>query len=360
MFQALRGWFDRRRAFRELRAIEGHDNHAYAGYFSDQLHLAKASFDNGAKEKSLRIWREMHMQYPDLSLTSAKALSLLIDLGRHDEAEALVKEGLRRYPRYKTIFAAAFARIAYRRGDLDTAIARCEDLRRRFPRLPDGYSIAADCLTDKGRPADAEELLSRGVGKIPNDVDLCMRYAQAAVRRQDWKEGLKRWKTVWERFEPTSGLLGEAECLTHMERYDEADTILIEACDRFSMNAWPFCQWAELPAIKGDISEAVRRWHFVLDRFPGFEHAYPKAVATLRGAGQETEADEVLRVGVTRFPEDLAINLEYARSAHKRRDWTAAVERWTLVRHRFPDCAEAREQQAVAMAAVEGQGAPPG
>ena len=353
MFQTLRGWLERRNAFRELRAIESQDNQAYLGFFSDQIGVARAEFDRGGQDKALRIWREMHTRFPDLTLTSEKAFNLLIDFGQHEQTEALIHEGRKRYPKYKSLFASVAARVAYRRGDLDEALRRCEMVRRQFPRVADGYTIAAACLNDLGRQDESEALLRSGVQKVTDNLDLCMRYAQSAMGRRDWEEGLRRWKIVWDRFQPTSGLLGEAECLKELGRFDAAEIVLNDACERFHMNAWPFAQLAMLSTTKGDFDEAARRWDVVLSRFPWFEYAYPKAAEALRQVGREADADEILRVGMTRSPADLAVNLEYARSAHRRGDWAAAKERWALVRARFPDCDEARAGEIEALAASE-------
>ena len=67
------------------------------------------------------------------------------------------------------------------------------------------------------------------------------------------------------------------------------------------------------------------------------------------------DADEVMRVAVTRFPQDIAVHLEYAGNAHQRGEWTTAAERWALMRERFPECIEAREKEMEALAAPKKQ-----
>jgi predicted Zn-dependent protease len=308
VFEALREWFERRQAFRELRAIEEGGSGAFSKFF-------------------------------------------LIDVGPHDEAEALIREGRRRHPRFRSLYAAAFARVAFRRGDFEEALRRYEIVRRGFPQVADGYNIAAACLTELGRRDEAEAILERGVRKLPDDLDLCKRYAQAAERRLDWPEGLRRWKTLSDRLDEVVGFLGEAGCLKQMGRLDEAEVVLTDACERFRGNSWPFAELASLSTTKGDFAAAARRWEAVLQLFSGHEPAYLKAAEALRLIDREAEADEVLRVGMTRFFANLAINLEYARSAHRRGDSVAECERWALVLERFPACAEAREEEMAALAA---------
>jgi predicted Zn-dependent protease len=193
VFQWLKDWFERWRALRELRADEGEDNHGYIGFFSEQIHFETIEFGAGRREKALQLWRAMNTRFPDLSIISKQALNLLLDLACHDEAETLIQAGRARNPRYESVFAVVFARIAYSQGDLNEAIRRYEAVRRTFPQLAEGYVGAATCLVDLGRLDEAEALIGRGVQKFPDDFNLHMRYAQTATRRLDWSEGLQRW-----------------------------------------------------------------------------------------------------------------------------------------------------------------------
>jgi len=112
---------------------------------------------------------------------------------------------------------------------------------------------------------------------------------------------------------------------------------------------------AGLAAAQGDIDEVIRCWEVVLYRFPGFDRAYTAGAEAMRKVGREADADELLRQVVGRSPAYLAGHLEYARSAERRGDWSAAAERWALVRVRFPDCDEAREGEAAALVLAEQQ-----
>jgi tetratricopeptide (TPR) repeat protein len=329
-----------------MRAAQKEHSRAYSHIFLDQIALANGAYEQGAPEQALAIWVKMRARFPDLTVTSEKGLNLLLDLGCYNEAEALLKDGLERFPGNAAFLGVGSARVAYRRGDLEVAIRRCEILRRKFPRVTEGYTVAATCLSDLGHQDEAEAMIRSGVSKCQYDADMLVRYAQHAARRCDWPEALLRWQRVIRQFQVVPGWLGAAQCLKEMGRFPEAENILTGACEHFHMNPWPFAESASLATTKGDFDEAVQRWESLLRQFPGFGFAYPKAAEALVKVGREAEADELLRVGITRSPEDLAINLEYARNAHRRADWAAASERWALVRDRFPDCAEALEQES--------------
>ena len=349
----LKEWFERRRAMRELRASETENSQAFEGYFAEQIDLARRSFEAGDQTGAPDIWNQMHARFPILCLTSENALSLVLDLGLCDEADALIQEGRKRYPRYRRLYAARFARVALRRGDFEEALRRCASLRRKYPSLPEGYGVAATSLVALGRHAEAEVLCGRGAVRLRNDFNLLVQHAHYASQRRDWLQALQRWNLVATRFpDLPTGTLGEAECLKELDRFDEAEDALNTVRERFSMKVESFAALAQLSFTKGDIAEAIRRWDVVIGRFPYFAPAYKNAAELLRRTGQDKKAEDLLGIAVTRVRSDLDVHLEYARCAHGAGDWTAAAERWALVRERFPDYDQAAQLEAEARLAV--------
>lgn len=151
----------------------------------------------------------------------------MLDLGRYDEADAMMQEGRRRYPHHAH-FTRGYAQSARQRRNFQEALRRCEILRKKFPRVADGYTIAAACLTDLGHYDEAEAMIGRGVRKLPNDFDLHMQHARNATQRREWPEALQRWEVVRSRFEGQFlGPLGAAQCLRELGRYPEAEKILV-------------------------------------------------------------------------------------------------------------------------------------
>src|SRR5262249_25966096 len=109
---------------------------------------------------------------------------------------------------------------------------------------------------------------------------------------------------------------------------------------------------------RGDLNEAARHWDTARRRHPYFPQAYMAGAEVERRAGRADKADEFLASGGRMIKGGLDLHLQYGRSAHSRCEWGAAIERWALVRERFPDCDEARERSAEALVALAQQGAP--
>jgi tetratricopeptide (TPR) repeat protein len=363
VFQGLKDWLERRAALGEIQVREkiGRD---FKPFFLEQVEIAYEAFDRGAHQQAYEIWTKTRLRFPALSVTTKRGLNLLLELGRYDEAEALMREGRRRYRANAGSFSAdqpAFlsagsARIAYQRGDVQEAIDLCTILRRKFPHVAEGYTVAAACLFGLNRQDDAEAVIAQGLTKAPGDFEMHKQYARNAMWRRDWPEALRRWKVMSDQFrDQWLGPLGVAQCLREMGRFAEAEEILGGACETFYKSDWLFAEAADLATAKGDLEEAVRRWERVLTRFPGLIVAYPRAAETMNKIGRIAQADELLTFAVNRFQSDIYVHLEYARNAHRREDWGVAADRWGLVCERFPNCEEARQRQVEALAAAKRQ-----
>ena len=357
MFEALTAWFERRRALRELRAIEGKSSQGFAKYFSEQIVAARLAFRAGDRERALRIWRDMNECYPKLCMTSDEALNLVVDLGQYDEVEALIRVGRRRYPWHRAMFATISARAAHGRGDADETLRRCAVLHRKFPGVAAGYTIAAACLADLGRKDEAEAMIEQAASRFPRNYEIIVAHARYAERGKDWPKALERWRVLTDRFDDFLGPVGVAQSLREMVCYDEAREIATEASERFPDSPWADVELARIAAAVGNLEGAAQHWETTRERFPDFAVAYTAGAEAVRRVGREAEADKILGLAVTRLRYDLGVHLEFARSADRRGDKTA-MERWRLVCDRFPDCAEARGRAAEALMTPEDHTAP--
>jgi predicted Zn-dependent protease len=161
-----------------------------------------------------------------------------------------------------------------------------------------------------------------------------------------------------ERFSSAAVVLNIVQCLRALDRNDEAEEILADLSIKMPGNRYVLVESATIASARGDFEEASRRWAVVRKRIPLLAAGYTSGVEVERRLGREAEADQILVQAVTYLKSDLGIHLEYARSAQRRGDWTSALERWALVRERFSECDEAREQEAVAVAVVDTQAGP--
>jgi tetratricopeptide (TPR) repeat protein len=344
MLGALTEWWERRKVLREFQRDQEGPQQPFDGYFQDQIDLAWTALRDGDPEGAYDIWRKAHRDHRELSLTSERGLKLIAELGRHDEAEMLTREGLRLYPRFRSIYAEVYALVARNRGDHQEAVRRFSDLRRQFPMMAIGYSAAALSLRELGHDAEAEAVIKSGIEQLPADFEMLSAYARFSERRRDWPETLRRWEAVRDSADHWLGPVGIAQTLCELGEHGNALTIARDAIERFPTDHWPYVAAADSLLGLGDLDGAIAEYARIRLLFPFFGVAYYRSVELARKAGREAEADEILEAAVSRMRFDLGLHLDYARSADRRGDQAESKTRWSLVRSRFPDCAEAQNR----------------
>jgi uncharacterized protein HemY len=228
-------------------------------------------------------------------------------------------------------------------------------LRRKFPRVVEGYTVAAACLTRLGRENEADAMIEQAARRFPREFEIIVARARNAVRRKDWPNAFHRWESIRNQFDHFLGPVGMAQSLREMGRHAEAKELAMAASDQFPTVPWTYAELANIAAAEGDFNETRQHWETARSRCPDFVMAYTAGAEAARQVGQEAEADKILGLAVMRLRFNLDLHLEYVRNAHHRGDWDAATERWALVSDRFPECTEARERDAEARAARKKQ-----
>ena len=86
-----------------------------------------------------------------------------------------------------------------------------------------------------------------------------------------------------------------------------------------------------------DFSGALQQWQYIMERFPDNPSGHAGAGAAFREMGNLDKAEELLAQAFLRFPSSSEVATNYGWIANARRDWDPAVQRWELVRQRYPD-----------------------
>jgi predicted Zn-dependent protease len=130
------------------------------------------------------------------------------EMGRHDEAEHLLLDALKR-PRLDSLACwIEMAFIAEGRGDWAEAARQWGDVRTRSPLVLDGYCRGALALAKCNREAEAEEILRAATEHFASSPAPWIEYARAAERRRITHEAEARWEQVRVRFPNESVIAG--------------------------------------------------------------------------------------------------------------------------------------------------------
>ncbi|WP_419727961.1 tetratricopeptide repeat protein [Lichenicola sp.] len=143
--------------------------------------------------------------------------------------------------------------------------------------------------------------------------------------------------------------LAAADVHRQAQRYDEAEAVVSEALRASPDHPGLLICSAWVAQQSGRPEEALERWARVRIIARTNPVGYSAAVHVHHKLGQVNAADALAMDGLARFPDDSALKINYAWSAHHARNWAQAAERWELFRTYSPDVKLGYLQGAVAL-----------
>jgi predicted Zn-dependent protease len=349
LLSAWHNWRERREILRDIRRRRADQSERDRFLARDLLEEALTVIDLNDRRKGTAIWTSTAERYPAEVRASPLALDVLLKLHRYDEADALMREGAKKHPR-EVYFAKGLATVALTRGDFGVAIERYAALRKRFPGVWQGYVLGAQSLAAVGRMEEADALAERAMTQFPQEIGGFLEYGRLAVRREDWVEALRRWQIIQDAFRDRAfGPLGRAQALIKLERYDEADEVLIASRIRFPVDSSMLSEFARCAQARGDVPEAVKRWKRRVERVPMETYGYYDAAKAFEDMGEYAEAEAILRAAVDRFPLEDGPTVRLAKLLHERQDYAKEAEAWAALRQVFADNEESYTRGADAL-----------
>jgi tetratricopeptide (TPR) repeat protein len=296
-------------------------------------------------------WERARALLPNFLFTSPDTIEVLLELRRYDEAEMVMRERGKRFPR-DTDHLIGLARVAERRGDLEDAVTRWKLVSRRVANTSEGNLGCARCLIGLDRLREAERHYNAALWLDSYNLDACRGLAMISDRRKDWTESLVRWKHVSDTFGFAPAFAHYARVLVQLDRVDEAETYLRKPCLDYPGNLEIAETQSHIAERLGDLVGACNRWAKVRAIAPQFPGGYVDGARCLARSERHEEADAVLESAIERFPDVSWPSAYFARLAHDRQDWHEASRRWEALRLRFPDEDIGREMGIKALTAA--------
>jgi predicted Zn-dependent protease len=236
---------------------------------------------------------------------------------------------------------AARADDAERAGDWRAAERLWFRYRRDRPNSAAGYAGGARALLRLGRTAEAEIVLAHAMQVAPADP-LMPVWSEAALQRQDLAEALRRFQ-VWRNDFPQAFAVdpaaagGLADVLLRLGRVGEVENELAHMRGLVPTDLALATCYAEAASLRGDWTEAVRRWSDVWAGFPDHPTGHLRLAEAMQQVGNLADADAILADATERFPDDRTVAERWAEAAQANHDGEFSVVRWTAVCQRFPD-----------------------
>lgn len=357
---AFSEWFQRRRAFRDLKRVVAIEEATISLNDDNPLHRAKVSLDVDDLKSAREFLDIARVRIPNYVLTSPDTVEILLGLGDFAEVESFTQSGAKRFP-HRPHYLEGYAMVAERQRDLDEAARRWALVRRKFPNRKLAYTAEVGALRRLGRLDEAESVLRQAMRRMPDDMTVLLEWGRVADARKDWEEAYRRWDSLRDRH--PAGYVGAAEALQKLGRTEEAEALLAAGRLRHPIHEGIAITQAYIAEAAGNRAEALKRWAVVRQRFPLDRAGYAEAIRVLRQQQEWAEAEAIAQLAIERFPAYVWPLEDYAMLAHVRKDWTEAAKRWAALLVAFPDRKDAQQREAEALAAAglhqPGGAAPP-
>jgi tetratricopeptide (TPR) repeat protein len=123
----------------------------------------------------------------------------LRELGRHDEASALLAEAVAKFPDNPQA-ASEVARVAEARSDWDGAVRAWAEVVARFPGNPEGPAGEARARRQLGQFDAADRGIEAALARFPDLALLAEQHGVNAMEREDWPLAVSRLGAAAKRF----------------------------------------------------------------------------------------------------------------------------------------------------------------
>ena len=256
--------------------------------------------------------------------------------GDYDNAEILCKQGMDRFPHELWPFRV-FAEISMFKKDYTQAIDRWKAVREKFPKEMAGYIRAAHAYSELEDYAHAEGLCNQAL-KAKNGILPYVELAEISMRQRDFQEALTRWQMVRYKFPKRAiGYIRASVAYSELDSFALAEILCKKSMEAAPNDIRSFSEYAEISMRQRDFHEALERWSAVRDKFPGKALGYIRGSVAYCQIKDFLKAEELCRKCMEIVPYDISSFSEYAEISMRKCDYKEALNRWEIVRDKFPE-----------------------
>jgi tetratricopeptide (TPR) repeat protein len=322
----------------------------------DQSESLLALLEAAASESARCNWpgllaaaRRIRIDYPLAEAAYRHEAEALAASGELRAADTILEAGVRLFPDNAAILHQ-YAKVADSTGNKVAAIQRWEAMRKRFPNSLEASRGAASAYRLAGRLHDADRALCEATERFPAEPTVFIDRATIALQLSDWSEALRQLQVVRDRFpDQSGGYIAAGHALRHLRRCDEADAITEAGLARFPDNHDLLGSHAWTAMVREDLPDAERRWRVLLIQYPSSALGFIGLAEALGKQQRPSEAEAILRGGMTAQPDSAVLAEAFAMQATRRADWPVAVQRWRDARERFPQGGICHHQLGIAL-----------
>lgn len=315
---------------------------------SDQgIALVEAAIAHGNIDRGLQLLQKIADRFPNDIKARIRAVRLLVDANRLDEAEQWVRLDSEAV---SAELQECAAQIAEMRRDWSEARVRWLALKASSPDSLQAYRGIATACQQIGDIYEAERVLHEAALRFPLEIMVRHDMARLAERQRHWITAEGYWRTIIA-INPDAwwANAGIVNSLRNQVRFDEAEALLLKSQAENPTQLAFFIDHARLAEDIKALDKAVQRWQLVHDRFPDAWHGYVGLANALREFGKLEDAVALLKAARDKFPNEPVILHDLGRISERVSDWAKAEDYWRALLQMDSESIQARLGLASAM-----------
>ena len=213
-------------------------SHSFPGEYDAALDYALIAYSKQNWVEALLRFQAVLTRFPEVITGYRYVGDLLFAQGRFDEADAVILDGMARFPEEDAL-VISYAWSAHFKGDQDAdwyeASNRWRVLNSTCPNVSLGANMLSFCLMRYlGKADEAECVLVDAMRRFPDDVDIAVQHARVADYKRDWAEAMRRWDALvarWPNVESIREGRGETEARLRFDEIENEDHSTIKLFD---------------------------------------------------------------------------------------------------------------------------------
>lgn len=164
-------------------------------------------------------------------------------------------------------------------------------------------------LRKSGNLQQSERICALAVARYPSELSLAIEHAEIAKASKDLQAGITRWQKVVDLGGDqarASAFRNLADCQRALGNFDKAETILRRGLEIHPGEFLLMERLAGICCASGNAAEALGALRTLIDAHPDNDHApsYFRMSLALREEGLLDRADDALREGLEKYPDD--------------------------------------------------------
>lgn len=229
------------------------------------------------------------------------------------------------------------AETSMRQRNFLDALQHWTKIRELYPHHHAGYTRAARACMELQDFSQAEILCQQGMENAPQAIECFTYFAEISMWQRKFQDALTRWAVVRDKFpQHHSGYCRAARA--HMELLDfaHAEALCRQGMENAHQYIEPLVSFAEVSMWQRDFSDALVRWTEVREKFPLHHAGYSRSAWACMEMHDFAQAEVFCKKGMKEAFRFIECFISYAEIAMRQLNFLEALNRWAIVREKFP------------------------